>query len=378
MMLLWPSKVCRMRYKFQLLGCLGRTCLAPLYAVSFADNLLGDVLTSLVKALEDIPAAICYLASHHPQRPEDVELFIKDGDTCPRWVHLAVTPAIGAAPFLFRLLQCARRYHDTKEGKHLLNMGKYMASLLVLLVTRLWKDAAIVVPVSLVATVYAATWDISMDWGLDRELLRSICARRRPSGQTPASSADTAAGAAVAAARDLSIDLLSGQGASQREASTSSDAGPFSQMPSLVGPLPAGPRAAAAAPPRLTSEESAAGNGQQEAASSSMRRRHFSRGTYCAAAAADLLTRLSWVLTLVPIALLSDDIAQRALLQTTIATVEILRRSMWTVLRIENEQVNNASGFRALHWVPLQMQQMQQVGQPEQLAGPCTVKSLAS
>ncbi|CAJ1354749.1 unnamed protein product [Effrenium voratum] len=61
-LLLRPSSICRIRYKMQLLGGLGRTCLAPFYAVHFGDNMIGDVLTSLARPLRDVPAAICYLS----------------------------------------------------------------------------------------------------------------------------------------------------------------------------------------------------------------------------------------------------------------------------------------------------------------------------
>lgn len=335
LMVVYPSKVCRMRYRAQLLGCIGRTCLAPFYAVSFADNLVGDVMTSLAKPLEDIPSAICYLASHHPQQPQDVRAFIKDGDVCPRWVHVGLMPFIAGLPFLFRLLQCARRYRDTKEIKHLLNLGKYLTSLLVLVVTRTWKEGITVVIVSVVATVYAASWDIRMDWGLDCSFLCSICARRRGG----AVAADPA-GSGLDGARELSADLLPAGSIEIRLQEEGGLAGRAQEA--------APPPQAAAPPPQAAALPVADG--------SQMSKRHFSPRTYFVASCLDIVLRMTWVLSLIPISLLSNDIVQRAVLQTSIATLEILRRSMWTVLRIENEQVNNASGYRALHWVPLQLQ----------------------
>merc|ERR1711953_493490 len=62
--------------------------------------------------------------------------------------------------------------------------------------------------------------------------------------------------------------------------------------------------------------------------------------------------RMTWVLTLMPITLLSDNIIQRAVIQHSVIVVEIARRSMWSILRIEHEQVANSSGYRALLWVP--------------------------
>lgn len=75
--------------------------------------------------------------------------------------------------------------------------------------------------------------------------------------------------------------------------------------------------------------------------------------TYAMCVAIDLVARLSWVNTLMPVeGWLTDDVVLREVLKTSLAITEIARRSMWAVLRIEWEQVANAGGFRALLWVP--------------------------
>merc|ERR1712014_471477 len=63
-------------------------------------------------------------------------------------------------------------------------------------------------------------------------------------------------------------------------------------------------------------------------------RRYFSPLTYWIAVLLDVSARMTWVLTLMPITLLSDDIIQRAVIQHSIIVVEIARRSMWSILRI--------------------------------------------
>eukprot|EP00913_Durusdinium_trenchii_P014561 g13660.t1 len=104
--------ICTMR-EVQILRGVGRTCLAPFYAVNFGDNMVGDVLTSLARPLRDVPAAMCYLGSHHPQLQSAMEQFVKSGNTCPAWEHEIISPLIAALPFWFRLWQCARRFWDT-------------------------------------------------------------------------------------------------------------------------------------------------------------------------------------------------------------------------------------------------------------------------
>ncbi|CAK9118793.1 unnamed protein product [Durusdinium trenchii] len=195
-LLLRPSAVCRCKYKVQILRGVGRTCLAPFYAVNFGDNMVGDVLTSLARPLRDVPAAMCYLGSHHPQLQSAMEQFVKSGNTCPAWEHEIISPLIAALPFWFRLWQCARRFWDTGQKRNLLNLGKYTSSLIVVIVSTQACPKWLVVLASAVATAYAAWWDICMDWGLTFGDLCFLTGARRSSGaggtshSSPASSFD--------------------------------------------------------------------------------------------------------------------------------------------------------------------------------------------
>lgn len=285
--LLTPTPFCRCKYVLGIFRSLGRTMLAPCYYVCFADNITGDVLTSLATPLKDVPKVICYLASHHPQTKENVRRFLDNDDVCGNWNKNYCEVAIGAAPFVFRLLQCARRFRDTREPKHLCNLGKYGASLLVVFLSS-WTDLHPIcyAGVLTLATVYAAAWDILMDWGLGpRELLL-----RRGSD-----------------ARDLTA--------------------PTASLISEAGAAPGAPKV----------------RGEP---------RHFSARVYWLAILFDVAARFSWVHTLMPERKLTSSIVARTVLRTMLTTVEIGRRSLWTVLRIEHEQVSNAGGFRALLWVP--------------------------
>lgn len=270
--MLWHSRICRNRYKIASLRCVGRTIAAPFYAVDFSDNMVGDILTSLAKPLQDVPAAMCYLSSQHPQPIENVVLFVKNGNTCSDFTHNCILPIINGLPFYFRAWQCLRRYRDTGDVRHLWNLGKYMASLSVVVVSHGSGNFYAILTVSLIATVYAGAWDIFIDWGLGW--------------------------------RDL-----------------------FEPLPRL-----------SRAPSSLCKED--------------VTQRHFSQRFYLLCSIVDLFARSTWVLTLMPISVISQSIVGRVVLVSLISSVEILRRSMWAVLRIEHEQVANASGYRALLWVP--------------------------
>eukprot|EP00439_Symbiodinium_sp_Y106_P065869 s891_g10.t1 len=253
-----PSTICRNRYKVSVLQSVRRTCLAPVYSVDFADNMVGDVLTSIAKPIEDVPAAVCYLLSHHPQEEEIVQRFIQNGDSCSAGTHRWVVPFLAALPFWFRALQCCRRWVDTKEQRHLWNLGKYLCSLMVVIVSRT-ESTMLLVAVSTTATLYAFIWDVGLDWGL-----------------------------------------------SYKELWLRSD---------LTG-------------------------------------RQFPVKAYWLCSLLDIFARSTWVFTLMPTSVVTGNIVVRVILVSVMSSIEIIRRSMWAVLRIEYEQVSNASGFRALLWVP--------------------------
>ena len=77
----------------------------------------------------------------------------------------------------------------------------------------------------------------------------------------------------------------------------------------------------------------------------------FPAWTYYAAAALNFVLRLSWVITISPAAF-GFNFPQRYFL-LGIAALEIVRRSVWAVLRLEHEHVANAESYRVVTAVPL-------------------------
>ncbi|CAE7515657.1 unnamed protein product [Symbiodinium pilosum] len=152
-----PSTICRNRYKLSVLQSVKRTALAPVYSVDFADNMVGDVLTSIAKPIEDVPAAVCYLLSHHPQEEEIVKRFIASG------VGLVITDDFSS------LLK------TVSKG----NLGKYLCSLLVVIVSRT-ENVMLLIAVSTTATLYAFFWDVGLDWGLSYRESSAQKAQRYP------------------------------------------------------------------------------------------------------------------------------------------------------------------------------------------------------
>jgi hypothetical protein len=259
-----PSLVsCRRRGS--VLGSLFRTVCAPLFPVCFADNIMGDVLTSLVKPMQDIPSSICYLLADHPHSAGELERFVQNGNVCPAWEHSVVDPIIAALPLVIRALQCLRRFYDSpSHRRHLMNFGKYMTSLSVIFVSAIYGQGTAVIVLSAAATVYSATWDIKVDWGIGLSTLIS------PRSDTPTSAAQ----------------------------------------------------------------------------------RCFRPRTYILASIIDIALRLVWVLSLLPVASLLEVPVNRVAFRAVVSALELCRRSMWFVLRVEHEQAANGGGFRGLMWVP--------------------------
>ncbi|KAF9191532.1 hypothetical protein BGZ50_009299 [Haplosporangium sp. Z 11] len=132
--------------------------------VEFRDFFLADEMNSLSYSIEQFEFAICAYA----QQWSDLE------NTCVT-SQMWVTPFVTALPAWFRFLQCLRRYRDTLEWfPHLLNAGKYSASLINLFIYFSYRHyggphlKTAWIFMSLLTSIYTFSWDVYMDWGLFR------------------------------------------------------------------------------------------------------------------------------------------------------------------------------------------------------------------
>jgi hypothetical protein len=75
---------------------------------------------------------------------------------------------------------------------------------------------------------------------------------------------------------------------------------------------------------------------------------------YYLAIVVDLFLRFFWAYTLIPYSANRNAFSVLSLYVAPFAAVaEILRRTMWSVLRLENEHVNNTAGYRKYKHIPL-------------------------
>jgi len=72
---------------------------------------------------------------------------------------------------------------------------------------------------------------------------------------------------------------------------------------------------------------------------------------YYLAMCADFILRCMWTLTISPQTI--GIILNPLIFATILAAVEIMRRAMWNLFRMENEQINNIGKFRVVKDVPL-------------------------
>jgi xenotropic and polytropic retrovirus receptor 1 len=67
----------------------------------------------------------------------------------------------------------------------------------------------------------------------------------------------------------------------------------------------------------------------------------------------DLILRFFWTWTLIPNESAANFSALNLFMAPFAAILEIFRRSMWSVFRLENEQLNNTAGYRDVTHIPL-------------------------
>lgn len=245
------------RSGFWLLRTLGRIVTAPLFKVVFRDFFLADQLVSISLMLQDIDFTICYFAT---------SAFRGGGNSCAT-NHVWMSAILSTIPQLWRLLQCFRRYYDSKDKTNLHNAGKYTTGMLVAITSSLrstfsgsqgWLGTWLFFVI--IATVYSYAWDIYKDWSIGDP--RSVNWMLRD-------------------------QLL------------------------------------------------------------------YPKWWYYAAALVNLILRLMWTLTISPDSIAAVFFLGRDGFTTLLVAVEISRRAMWNIFRLENEQLNNCGRFRAVQDIPL-------------------------
>ncbi|RKP17933.1 EXS-domain-containing protein, partial [Rozella allomycis CSF55] len=143
-----------------------RILFSPFTRVYFADFFLADQLCSISSSLRVLSRAICLAQTNRDDPANPICQLHKS------WFGFLL---IGL-PAYWRLMQCLRRYYDTRKAfPHLANGLKYAVALIVVFFTALKKtddfqDNYIInilfILFSSLASLYSYIWDVTMDWGL--------------------------------------------------------------------------------------------------------------------------------------------------------------------------------------------------------------------
>eukprot|EP00754_Rhynchopus_humris_P036792 Rhum_TRINITY_DN18884_c0_g1::Rhum_TRINITY_DN18884_c0_g1_i1::g.168693::m.168693 len=274
---------------------------SSLVTVQFRDFFLADQLISAAIVLSDLSYSACFGLRSAGAAPET---YLEVADSCLKW-NSNIKPLIICWPYLWRTCQCIVMLKVTNNKVHLANLGKYSIGVLVLGVgfaathtESLWIDHSWVI-VGGVGQVYAWLWDFLMDWGWKLFDFGSLWRKSKWMGK--------------GASGPPRVDSMR----TVESATALSEASP--------------------APGTLTSPHVT--NGFKT------RRRHLSWTVHCVAIPLDLAMRLLFFTTVNEG--LSPKVLDPRMLLFFLGAVEIIRRSFWNVLRIENEQLHNLESYRS-------------------------------
>ncbi|KAK1922100.1 EXS-domain-containing protein [Papiliotrema laurentii] len=122
---------------------------------------------SLTYTIQNFYFLGCEYSNHFPR---DTYAVCHSGSRWPYALLLCL-------PALVRLIQCVKRWHDSRLAIHLINAGKYLISIVQLCLFVLWRargrstsNASFIVwvLVSTATSVYTSAWDLIVDWSLFR------------------------------------------------------------------------------------------------------------------------------------------------------------------------------------------------------------------
>lgn len=163
--LLCPLNIIYRSTRFTFLRVLRNIVLSPFYKVVMVDFFMADQLTSQVPLLRQLEHVTCYYVSGS-YKTENSHICRDDKN------YRDLVYVVAFLPYYWRAMQCARRWFDEGDIRHIANLGKYVSAM-VAAGARLTHERqqtagwrAMVVITSTIATIYQLYWDFVMDWGL--------------------------------------------------------------------------------------------------------------------------------------------------------------------------------------------------------------------
>jgi EXS family len=153
-------------------GTMKYTMTAPLNRTRFRDSFLGDVLTSLVRPLQDVAFSAAYYICGLWGLMSGQYNLTESGDMLESsWVvHTVILPSCALLPLWWRFLQTLRESYDAgQRWPYLGNSFKYLSAAVVIMygMTHPEERGSITwMTVFFLTTLYQIWWDTVMDWEL--------------------------------------------------------------------------------------------------------------------------------------------------------------------------------------------------------------------
>ena len=180
-------------YRLYSPNVLFRIVTAPFSPVTLRENVLGDVMTSLIKVFSNCAYAVCYLLSG---AYKDESSSLHSFGSCDHDYMFAITSTMAVLPLWFRFAQCLRRVYEAPPSSptasmrqkllvwpHSYNAIKYLLSMVVVIFGlgapsirdpvsgfRMAAYRAAYIALLISSTLYSTYWDIYNDFGLMKVL----------------------------------------------------------------------------------------------------------------------------------------------------------------------------------------------------------------
>ncbi|KAF0983292.1 hypothetical protein FDP41_010357 [Naegleria fowleri] len=332
-----PFKILNFEFRYWFLKCVLRMLASPFTAVRFSDFFIADQLTSLGDVLFELQFIACIYPA--TSQSKVMKLF------CDSTKSIGI-PILNYIPYHCRLMQCLRKYYDTRQKMHLLNALKYASSCLVVVIAFIDKLVLMMMSshsseggggggeasssqaywtalrilwliVNIFSTCLKLYWDLKIDMGLLESCFNSPIDMN---------------GISIFFKRITSLSTTNNNNSTTTNLTTT-------RRTSTT---------------RLATRSSSSSSLQRDQSLPLLRRKLiFSPIYYYMAMIANIVLRWVWlpfvfVKAFVPV----EQNTLEWLLYALIA-LELLRRFIWNIFRVEHENLANIENYRATKEIPL-------------------------
>jgi hypothetical protein len=319
---------------------------APFSKVTFRDVYAADTMTSFTKVISDFVYASCWIVSGAFMTRGQLNTdFGSDYLSCNNDDMTLFIVLLQLYPQFIRIMQCSRNYSKTRLTVHLYNILKYLTTVAVIVYGLFYHTSnAVYLALIMVSTLYKWYWDVVMDWGLfdvaptwKGGIAQFACCCPGFISRIFAASAGGSRESNAIRPTISSVNSSTSSGSSSRSTQPNTPNTPYSNN-QLNGN--ATPNSSSSRSSLDGSQNDNAHPTRSQPASAVFLRQHLmypSYGTYYVCIVLDLVLRFLWVVSLLPPGFFGDFVGPQ--LNFCLASLEIVRRAMWGIFRLEYEHL---------------------------------------